>query len=245
MQISVVILSKNEADRIGAAIASVPFAQEILVLDSGSQDGTVKLARDLGARVEEVDWPGFPQQRNRAMEMVACDWVLFLDADEVIDPNLRAALEALPEDPPERGFLLTRENIWLGHRVRAGSFGPKRMSRMAHRKHSTWVSEVHEILKVDGPTRGLPGRIVHQPYRSMREHVQSIDFYTGLFAEKTEKRARIWDVLLRPPLHFLRAYLFQGGFVDGVAGWMLAWLGAAYVALKWGRTWRKQRMPVE
>lgn len=241
MKLSVVILSKNEADRIGAAIASVPFADEILVLDSGSTDGTQELARSLGARVEEVDWPGFPQQRNRALEMVRNDWVLYLDADEVLDDTLQAALMALPEAPPVQGYTLCRENLWLGTRIRGGTFRPRHMSRMAHRGHAVWRSEVHEILHVDGPTQKLPGRILHTPYRSMREHLQSIDFYTGLYAEKTERPARIWDVALRPPLHFVKAYLLLAGFRDGIAGWMLAWLGASYVALKWGRTWRKQR----
>ena len=246
LPLSVVIIAVDEADRIGDAIRSMPDAAEVVVLDSGSRDDTVAVARGLGARVVETDWPGHVAQKNRALEHATQPWVLCLDADERVDADLAEAIrEVLRRDDPRAGWRVRRQNVWLGHPVRGGSFGPAAHLRLARRARARWAGEdPHDVLGVDGAVGDLPGALVHHPYRDLGEHLRTIDRYTARFVEVSRdagRHARAVDVLVRPPWHLLRAFLFQGGWRDGVVGVALAWLGAAHVALKWGRLWLAER----
>lgn len=237
MDLTVAILARDEADRIGDAIRSASFADEVLVLDCGSRDRTVSLSRELGARVVETDWPGFVEQRNRALGEARGARVFFLDADERITPELARALVV-----EEGAARVRRRNHWLGAPVLGGSFGPHWVTRLVPRGQGVWVGEgVHETLQVEGPVSQLPGLLEHHPYRDVDEHWATIDRYASLFAEHSSRRARWWDVALRPPLHFVKSLLLLGGLRDGARGLVLAWMGAAHVALKWGRLYLRQR----
>jgi glycosyltransferase involved in cell wall biosynthesis len=242
-QLSVVIIARDEADRLPAAIRSVAFADEIVVLDSGSVDETVARARELGARVVETDWPGHVAQKNRGLREARHPWVLSIDADERVSSTLARAIErALAEEPEAAGFAVCRRNHWLGQPLRAGGWYPDRRLRLVRRAQARWVGEdPHDRLEVDGPVERLPGDLDHHPYRDLAEHLATIDRYTARFVEVTRSRARWWDPLLRPPWRFLRGYLLQGGFIDGRAGLAVAWLGARYTATKWARLRRAQR----
>lgn len=235
--VTVAILTLNEEDRIEAAIRSASFAHEVLVLDSGSTDRTVPRARALGARVLETDWPGFVAQRMRALDEARCDSVFFLDADETIGRELAAALA----DPPPAGRVM-RRNHWLGQPIRAGAFGPSRVTRLCRKNGGVWEGEgVHEVLRPTDTVTDLPGVLEHHPYRSLDEHHATIDRYATLFATHSTRRARWWDITLRPPLHFVKSLVLQRGFVDGRAGFSLAWLGSVHVAKKWWRLSRRAR----
>jgi glycosyltransferase involved in cell wall biosynthesis len=235
--VTVAILSLNEEDRIEAAIRSASFAEEVLVLDSGSTDGTVERARALGARVVETDWPGFVEQRMRALSEARCESVFFLDADETIGEELAVALA----HPPAAGRVL-RRNHWLGRPIRGGAFGPTRVTRLCRKGAAVWEGEgVHEVLRPADEVTDLPGALEHHPYRSLDEHHATIDRYATLFATHSSRQAHWWDIALRPPLHFVKALLLQRGFVDGTAGVSLAWLGSVHVAKKWWRLSRRTR----
>ncbi len=246
LPLTVAIIARDEADRIGAAIAAVDAA-EVLVLDSGSTDGTPALARSLGARVIETDWPGHVAQKNRALDAARQPWVLCLDADERPDAALRAELRrVIAEDPEGRGpldgYYVLRRNYYLGAPIRGGSFRPTPHLRLLRRGRGRWGGEdPHDRLSVDGPAGTLGGFLEHHPYRSLGEHLATIDRYTARFVQVTDRRARWPDLLLRPPAHLARALLLQGGWRDGPRGFILAWLGAAHVALKWGRLMLAQR----
>ncbi len=241
--LSVVIIARDEADRLPEAIRSVGFADEILVLDSGSADDTVAVARALGVRVIETDWPGHVAQKNRGLRDAEHAWVLSIDADERVSPALAASIIAvMAQEPAMAGFEIPRRNHYLGHPLRAGGWYPDRRLRLVRRDTARWVGvDPHDRLEVDGPTARLDGDLDHHPYRDAAEHVATIDRYTRRFVEVTDARACWWDVALRPPWRFVRGYLLQGGFVDGGAGLRVAWMGARYTALKWRRLWQAQR----
>ncbi len=240
LPLSVTIIARDEEDRIGAAIRSVAFADEVLVLDSGSADRTVEVARGLGARVIETDWPGHVAQKNRALALARHRWVLSIDADERVDATLAEQIAALRAGDPDRaGYRFPRLSWWQGRPIWHGNWYPDDRIRLVDRHKAEWVGDdPHDSLEVDGPVGRLRGHLQHHPFRSLSEHLRTIDRYTATAADRAMaagRRARWWDVVFRPPLHFAKAMLLRAGFADGLRGWALAGLGATYVLLKWTR----------
>jgi len=243
VRISAVILAKDEADRIQSALDSVAFLDEVLVVDSGSRDGTQDLARRAGAKVVETDWPGYAAQRNRAAGLALHPWVLMVDADERVDADLRAALEALrtrhPEGPSEAAFAVRRSVFTLGRWIRHGGWGKERRLRLYDRRRARWAGDVHEWLEVQGAEGpDLAGRLEHRPFRTVLDHWQRLGRYAelaaqGMFAQG--RRAGWVDLWLRPPVRFLKMYALRLGFLDGAAGFTLARFEAAYVLAKYAR----------
>lgn len=230
--LSAVIISRDEGDRIEDAIRSVAFADECVVLDSGSRDDTVARARALGARVIETDWPGHVAQKNRALAEARGDWIVALDADERVTPSLREAILAALVAPDADGYRVARRNHWLGHRLAHGAWYPDRRVRVAKRANARWGGEdPHDLLLVDGVVRDLPGDLDHHPYRSLAEHLATIDRYSAIAA----RRGSWLDILGRPPWHFFSGYVLRRGFLDGVPGLVVASLGAVHTLLKWSR----------
>ncbi len=230
--LSAAIICRDEADRIEDAIRSVAFADECVVLDSGSRDDTVARARALGARVIETDWPGFVAQKNRALAACRGEWVLSIDADERVTPALRDEVLAAVATGDAHGYRVPRRNFWLGHRLTAGHWYPDRKLRLARRERARWEGEdPHDVLVVDGPVKDLRADLNHVPYRSLAEHLATIDRYSALGA----RRGTVLDILLRPSWHFVSGYLVRGGFRDGVAGLVVHALGALHVLLRWSR----------
>ena len=236
--LSVVIIAKNEADRIEAAICSVAFADEVVVVDSGSTDDTVARAEALGARVVCTDWPGFVAQKNRAWCTAKGDWVLSLDADERVSPELAASIQRAVQGPA-RGFWVARRNIYLGTPLRGGHWYPDARVRLARRDRARWVGEnPHDRLEVDGPVAWLDGDLLHEPYRSFAEHLHTIDHYAAVAATALlakGRRARPWDILVRPLWRVFAEFVLQGGWRDGALGLRLALLAGVYTELKWCR----------
>ena len=244
--LSLVVIAKNEADRIARCIRSVPFADEVLVLDSGSSDGTAQVAEGCGARVLHTDWPGHVLQKNRGLVECAGDWVISLDADEWLsDEAQRELVVALASPGAAQGFSFPRLNHWLGRPLRHGTWYPDRKLRCVRTGVGKWVGDdPHDQLVVEGEVVALTGDIEHDTYRSFSEHVSTVDRYTTIHAASLYARgvrARRRDVLARPPLHFVKAMLLKRAFMDGPAGVVVAGMGTAHVALKWGRLWRLQR----
>jgi len=247
LPISVSIIACNEADRISGAIESLPDASEVVVVDSGSTDNTVDVARSLGARVIETDWPGHIRQKNRALQMCQQEWVLFLDADERLNAELVSAVhQAITRENGPVAYRMRRRNCYLGIPIKAGSFGPQWHIRLARREVAVWGGEdPHDRLMVTGVVGKLPGHIEHNPYRHFSEHLETMEAYSARFVEvslEKGRRARLVDVLFRPPWHFFRSMVIQAGWRDGVVGVLLAWLASAYVALKWTRLWLAKSM---
>lgn len=232
--LTAVIITRNEADRIGTCLAALTFCEAILVVDSGSSDETVALARAAGAKVVETDWPGFVAQKSRAFGMADTEWVLSVDADEVVDPKLATAIRDAIGATEFDGYELSRRNIWLGHALRGGFASPDRRLRLVRRTKARWAGrDPHDRLEVTGKVGQLSGELIHNSYRSLGDHFARIDRYTRIDA----RRGTLVDLAFRPIWHLVVALIPKRGLQDGVHGVFYALLGALYVALKWGR-WR-------
>jgi glycosyltransferase involved in cell wall biosynthesis len=232
--LSAVIIARDEEDRIESAIRSVAFADEVVVLDSGSTDGTVARAEALGARVVRTDWPGFVAQKNRALLEARGDWILSIDADERVTPALREGILSALRAPSAAGYRVPRRNHWLGHALAHGHWYPDTKLRLARRERARWVGEdPHDRMEVDGPVADLAGDLDHVPYRSLAEHLATIDRYSALGA----RRGGPIDIVGRPFWHFFSGYVLRLGFLDGVPGLVVHALGAVHVLLRWSRGW--------
>ena len=239
--ISACIISFNEVDRIFDCIESLRFCDEILVVDSHSTDGTRELAAAAGARVIERDWPGHVAQKEFTIRAAAHDWVLCVDCDERVSPSLRAQIEALRDRgfPDRAGWTMPRLSSYLGAWVRHGSWYPDRQLRLFDRRRGRWGGhDPHDRVELESPPGRLEGDLLHHPYRSLSEHLQTIDRYTttmaqGLFARG--KRARGIDLVTHPLARLGRFYLLTGGWRLGWRGILLACLAFHYGQLKYAK----------
>ncbi len=242
--VSAVILSKDEADNIGPCIESVLWADEVLVYDSGSTDGTREIALKLGARVETSGpWQGFGQQRQRAQEQTTGDWIFMIDADERVTPELQSAIEtAIRRDDRQRAFAVNRASYFFGRFIRHSGWYPDRVSRLYHRDSYRYNdAEVHEQL--DCPEQHvevLNGDLLHYTCTDFQPFVSKSVRYAADWAgerKRRGKRAGLATAILHALTCFLRKYIFQRGFMDGRHGFLLAILASQYVFNKYAALW--------
>lgn len=244
--LSVVIITRNEAANIRGALESVAWADECVVVDSGSTDETARIARETGARVETHPWAGYAAQKNHATALAAHDWVLSLDADERVTPALADEICAvLASAPPARGYRIPRVTRYLGRWIRSTDWYPDPQLRLYDRRHAHWADVlVHESVVLEGSPGRLHGELEHHPYRDIAHHLRTIDRYTSLAAEQMRKngrRAGVSDLALQAPAAFLRNYLLRGGVRDGAAGLLVSILNSYYVFLKFAKLWELQQ----
>jgi glycosyltransferase involved in cell wall biosynthesis len=251
VKISACIIAKDEADRIGPCLESVSFCDEVLVLDSGSRDGTPDLCRRAGARVIETDWPGWVAQKNRAVDAATHDWILSLDADERVDPELRAALEAIRArgDPGPGGaaaFEMTRKTFVHGRWILHGGWYPEWRVRLFDRRRARWGGvDPHDRVEPAGPVERVGrGALEHLTYRSLADQVAQMNRFSDAAAKELfarGRRASLLSLVFRPPFKFFRMYVLRAGFLDGRAGFVLAFLSACSVFLKYAKLWELAR----
>ncbi len=246
--LSVTIVTLNEAAHVADAIDSVSFADEVIVVDAGSTDETVALARAKGARVETRGWTGWVDQKNFAAGLAAHDWILSLDADERVTPALAAEIRALlATEPPLRGYRVPRVTFHLGRWIRTTDFYPDFQMRLYDRRAARWRGRyVHESVAVDGPAGRLTSELQHYSYRDLRDHLDRINHYTTLAARQmheTGRRSGAFHLLVHPPAAFLRNYVLRRGFLDGIAGLTLSAVNAYSVFLKFAKLWELQSAP--
>jgi glycosyltransferase involved in cell wall biosynthesis len=246
--LSVCIVAMNEEDRIAECLRSADFADDWIVVDSHSTDRTREVARDAGARVIERDWPGHVAQKNFALEQASHDWVLCLDADERVSPELRASiLAALDRAELPDGFSFPRRNRYLGRWIRHGGWYPDRKLRLFRRGRGRWGGRnPHDRVHLDGTVVELTGDLLHDSYRSLSDHLRTIDSFTTIAASEKHaagERATLIDVTLRPWGRFARMYLLKAGFMDGMPGFIAALMGTYYVFLKYAKLWEMTRSP--
>jgi glycosyltransferase involved in cell wall biosynthesis len=238
--ISVTIVAKNEAADLGEALASVAWADEIIVVDSHSTDDTVAIARRHTDRVVVHDWLGHIEQKNYAASLASYDWILSIDADERVTPELAAEITAvLGSEPPQAAFRIPRVTWHLGQWVRTTDWYPDYQDRLYDRRRARWTGRyVHESLKADGSSGQLRGEIQHYAYRDIAEHLETIDRYTTLAARQMHEDGRgagLLQLAGHPPLSFLRNYIARGGIRDGVPGFIISSMNAYYVFLKFAK----------
>jgi len=227
--VSVLILAKNEGDRIRECIASAQFAREVVVVDSGSTDGTRDIARGSGARVMETPWPGdFSVQRNRAEAFAACDWVLQLDADEVVTPGLAEEIRAFFRSGLHATFpcaRMPRKEIIFGKWVRHGGWYPQYKLRMYRKGAGSWTGRVHERYDTPGPVHTFLNPIVHDSYRDIPLFVEKFNRYSTIDAEEdfaAGRKFRLHKLFLVPPERFFGRYIRHRGYRDGFHGFAIA-----------------------
>jgi glycosyltransferase involved in cell wall biosynthesis len=245
-KLSVTVITRNEAADIGDALASVAWADEIVVVDSQSTDETVAIARQYTDRVVVRAWPGYGDQKNYAASIASHDWILSLDADERVTPQLATELQALKAGaPPEAGFRIPRVTWHLGRWIRTTDWYPDYQLRLYDRRAAQWTGTyVHEGVTVRGTIGQLSGELQHYAYRDIADHLETIDRYTTYAARQMQEagqRAGVLQMAGHPPLAFLRNYLAHGGIRDGVPGFIISAMNAYYVFLKFAKLWELQR----
>lgn len=245
-KVSVTIITRNEASNIARALESVAWADDIVVVDCGSTDDTVAIARRFTERMFVRDWPGYSAQKNHAATLAAHDWILSLDADERVTPGLADEMRSLlATEPPARGYRLPRVTWHLGRWIRSTDWYPDYQLRLYDRRAGSWAARhVHESVRLEGRPGILEHELEHYAYADLADHLETMGRYTDLAARQMRedgKRATVSGLVVHPPLAFLRNYVLRGGFRDGVPGLIVSGLNAGYVFLKLAKLWELQR----
>ena len=243
--LSVLVPTRNEAPNIRACLESVRWADEVVVVDSGSTDGTLAAARELADRVLEHEYVNSAAQKNWAIPQLTHRWILIVDADERVTPALREEIERTLADPSRAdGYWIHRENHFLGRPIRSAGWQRDKVLRLFDRTKGAYEPlHVHAEVEVRGRVGSLRSRLVHHTYRSLDQYFEKFGRYTRWSAEDLKARgvrASGPRLLLRPWLRFLRMYVLEGGFREGRAGIVLCMLAAFSVFTKYARRWEDE-----
>ncbi|HZY16691.1 MAG TPA: glycosyltransferase family 2 protein [Ramlibacter sp.] len=245
-RLSVVIITKNEILNLAACLRSVHFADEVVVVDSGSTDGTVELARALGAHVVQTpDWPGYGPQKNRALDAATGDWVLSLDADEQVTPELAAAMAEAMAAPRADAFSVNRSSNYCGRYMKHSGWYPDRVVRLFRRGTARFSSDVvHERVLPDGRVARLQGDLLHNSMPHFESVIDKMDRYSSAGAQallRKGARGSFAQALLHGGWAFVRTYLLRLGFLDGRLGLALAISNAEGTYYRYLKLWLLQR----
>lgn len=226
LPLSVAIITKNEEDRLPECLASVSFAAEVVVVDSGSTDRTVEIARSFGAVVHVEPWQGFGRQKQLAIDYCRHDWVLVLDADERVGPEAQAEIREALTTESSVAYSFPRKNYFCGRWLRHAGWWPDRVIRL-FRKDCARMSErtVHESLEVHGPVGQLRQPLIHYANKSLAQTLSKVNLYSSAGADELfaqGKSASVVKGLLRAAWSFLHGYILRGGFLDRGEGFVMA-----------------------
>jgi len=255
--LSVVLITQNEEGNLPRTLESVmPLVRdgegEIIVVDSGSTDRTVEIAQSFGAKVFVEAWKGFAAQKNSAMDKASMDWVLQLDADERLEPELTSEMEIALKGSATvggltvNGFWIPRKNFFLGRWIRHGGFYPDPKLRLIRRGAGRFEEYgAHPTIKVNGPTGKLSNALLHDAYPTLRGYIDHMNSYSSMGAEvalaKGHRRFSVGNIVIRPLLTFVYNYFIRLGFLDGREGLLLHLYHSAYVSWKYAKAWELSR----
>ncbi len=235
------MITFNEEENIDDALSSVQDAGEIIIVDSFSTDRTTEIARRYTDRVYRSSWQGFAKQKQMAIDLATCDWVFLLDADERMTDELRGEIEGIITTTSKKGFFVPRKNYFLNKWIRHSGWWPDYTLRLFRRGTGRIpYRAVHERIVVDGETGRLKNPIVHYTYKDINQFIDKAQRYSTLAALEMHsqgRRFRIADLLLHPPATFVKMYILQHGFRDGLHGLILAILYSYYTFLKYIKLW--------
>jgi len=246
LPLSVIVPTFNEEANLAECLASVGFASEIVVVDSFSTDRTGEIARSYGARFVQHEYVNSATQKNWAIPQAENEWVLLVDADERVSPELAAEIRDLfRSGPKHQGYWISRRNHFLGREMRHGGWETDAVIRLFRRDSARYEDrEVHSEIDLPGPLPTLRSPLVHYSFRSWRQYWPKIEKYTDWGASQAlrdGKRSGVVSILVRPLLRFLKMYIVRLGFLDGAEGAQLALLGAFSVYLKYSKLWEMTR----
>lgn len=239
--LSALVITLNEEKNLSRCLKSLAFADEILVIDSGSTDRTVEIAKQAGARVLQRPWPGYGQQKNFGMQQAKNDWVLSVDADEEVSSELKSEiLDFLGQQQQKKEFWgasVPRRTWYLGRWIYYGGWYPNRLVRLSHRQHSRWTEpEVHEQLVVDGSVFELKNDLFHYTFRDVGEQVTTNVRFSRLGAKVAKSRGEkgsLLRILFKPIGKFLETYVWKLGFLDGLPGFVISINAAHSIFMKY------------
>jgi glycosyltransferase involved in cell wall biosynthesis len=240
MRISATIITFNEERNIARAMESLRCCDEIVVVDSGSTDRTAEIAEKLGAKMLDSPWPGYARQKNLAAEHASNDWILSVDADEALSEALEGEIWQIKKNGPKfDAYTMPRMAQYMGRWILHSGWYPDRKVRLYHRSKARWVGDfVHESVEVNGRVGHLESDLLHFTCDSFAEHFKTMDRYTTLAAEQivSQRKQPGWGkLLLDPPWTFLRSYVVQRGFQDGLEGLTIAYMAALYNFVKYAK----------
>jgi glycosyltransferase involved in cell wall biosynthesis len=241
--LTAILIAHNEELDLPRALSSLEgIADEIILVDSGSTDRTCDIAREFGARVYARKLDSLADQKNYAASFASHDWLLSIDCDEELSPELRASLLAWKREIPDKpGYDFPRLTSYLGAWIKHSGWYPDYKLKLYHRGRGKFFNALHEDVKLDGPAGRLNGHLLHYTVRTFTEHKAKLDVFSTLAAEDLFARGRkAWraTVIFAPPWTFLQRLVFQGGVLDGRRGWLIAWMSAKYIYLKYRKLGR-------
>lgn len=245
-KISCVIITKNEEANIGRCLESVKWMDEIVVVDSGSEDETVAICKKYGCRVIETSWMGFGGTKRFAVEQATYDWIFSIDADEEMTPQLRETIQTLLcQSDAAAGYYVKRRSFYLQRLIRFSGWNRDCPLRFFNRKFGNFnEKKVHESVRISAPKKYIENALLHYTYPTIESHLKKMDLYSSLGAQQLKEKGRRSSVLtaiLRGKIRFLKMYILQGGFLDGTAGLILALNSAYGVYLKYLKLWKMSK----
>lgn len=245
-KLSATIITKNEEQNIERCLKSVNWADEIVVVDSGSTDSTVEICRKYNCKIIEANWLGFGLTKKLAVNSACCDWILSIDADEEVTPELKnKILSIFLTKPDYSGYRIKRKSFYLGKQIKHCGWNRDYPLRLFNRKFGNFNEKlVHESVNVEGKTKKIEEQLLHFTYPTIQTHIQKMNHYTDLIAEEKvnkNKKSGISLAVIRGLLQFLKTYLFQLGLLDGKQGLILAINSAFYTYLKYIKLWEKTK----
>lgn len=249
--LSVAIITLNEEANLARTLDSVAWADEIVVVDSGSTDATRAIAQSYGARFLTEPWRGFAAQKNFALDQCSSGWVLSLDADEAVSPELAASIQSMLASPPANtAYMLSRRNLFLGRWIRHGGYYPDAKLRLFPRGQGSFPeTPVHETATFTGAIATLQGDLLHDAYPTLASYLEHMNRYSTLGADRAVERGLtgrgllsfLNDVLLNPLATFFYNFFLRLGFMDGREGLLLHLYHSAYVSWKYAKAWERGR----
>jgi glycosyltransferase involved in cell wall biosynthesis len=251
--LSVVLITLNEAANLPRTLASVNWAQEIVIVDSGSTDSTLEIARRAGARILEEPWKGFAAQKNSAIAHATCEWVLSLDADEEVSPELAREIQGLlAGEPPFPAYRIPRLNHFLGRPLRHGGYWPDPKLRLFRRGTAQFAERpVHETMEATGPVSALMNPLLHHCYPTLEEYLEHMNRYSSAAARMLVDSGRaprtlpalLWNALVNPAATFIYNYIVRLGFLDGREGLLQHLNHSVYIHWKFVKAWQAAKGP--
>jgi glycosyltransferase involved in cell wall biosynthesis len=250
MTLSVCIITLNEEANIVRTLKSIEgLADEIIVVDSGSTDQTVALARAYGAKVFAEPWKGFAPQKNSSLAKATCDWILSLDADEEVSAELATSIKNFLQSaqPPQfAGYKMNRRNMYMQRWIKRSGYYPDPKLRLVKRGAAEFeLRAVHEDMKMEGPLGHLHGDLIHHAYPTLESFIEHANRYSSLGAEMVVNKGpagfSFINIVVRPWIRFLYSYFFRLGFLDGREGLLVLMTHASYVSWKYAKAWEMSR----
>ena len=242
--LSAVILVKNEEKNIQRCIESLDFADEIIIIDDFSVDKTLQIARKYKTKILNRQLnDNFASQRNFGLKKATCEWVLFIDADEIVTAELKSEIIKNVNDTTYKAFYLQRRDVFMGKTMRAGEWGKKKLLRLAKKDSGVWTRAVHEYWDVNEKAGLLHSPLLHFPHATLSEFIGSIDFYSTLHSSEHNKvgvKPNLIKIVVYPALKFIDNFFVRGGFRDGVYGFVFSVMMSFHSFLAWSKLYIKK-----